>query len=787
MATTSTSTLATLVPMTPEQQRLSEPARNCVRELRRLLDGTWNADSVSALQDALERLSDHAANLDVATVHAAALDLYAYLAPYDGALTPKAAQLAGLERLTNSLESALGAADEGARGGQYIDLLMVGEQPAAALVPALVERGYRCRVFDDGDDWVTQLREALPVAVITAADVAQATIELLDQQVRAHGQLSAVLLIALGGAEERLEALMSGADWFVDRLDDPGLAAQISEWIEARDTEPYRVLVIDDDRDMRLYCSTILQRAGMQVEDLADPDRALEVVARFKPDLVLVDLYMPKVDGITVTARLRADDSTTLLPIVFISGEMRDSARIQALRVGGDDFLTKPVQPRALLAAVRSRIKRARTLNRKLVAKSEARGGQLRRGDFLAELERVQAAGRGWRVLVAMRVDQHEGLRERLGLAGAHELEQAIGLRLREVLGSADRFALWEEFGFGLVLERGQREEIEQTVAALLKSVHDRPFRVRNQDTALTLSAGLAMPPRASKDASVDRWIASAFAALSMAVRLGGKRVEGVLSMDPSVLPPERLLVIRQALKELTRGTGLRIEFQPMLRLRGDRGHYSLSAPLRDARAPLSGIPRSEYLELAREHDALATIDRMSLFRAFEAIDELRTNNRSSRVLVPLDLAATNSRQVAWLEAELRRRPADSAALIVEIETALIVERPALRAILRRLKDCGIALAAVDRSGGLVALEALAELPIDLLRVPHRAIQQAPPEQVSAVLSQWRGMGRELLVDEIEDVRAVTGLWNLGIDYLQGDALAASSPRLDFDFGDIAL
>jgi len=191
-------------------------------------------------------------------------------------------------------------------------------------------------------------------------------------------------------------------------------------------------------------------------------------------------------------------------------------------------------------------------------------------------------------------------------------------------------------------------------------------------------------------------------------------------------LPPERVLIIREWVKEAVAGDNVLIEFQPVLPLQGElTGLYALDAKLRDYRAPLAGVIRREYLGLARDAGALAMIDRMSLFSAFEAIEQERARGRATRVLVPMDLATVNDAQLVWLDAEVRRRKASSDGLIIEFDADMALGRPELVRVVQRLEDHGIVIAISDQSGDLGRIGQLQRFPAGLLRLPMTAIEAA--------------------------------------------------------------
>lgn len=659
-----------------------------------------------------------------------------------------------------------------------LDLLGGGDTMAGHLQSALAEVGGRLRRFERAERWVEALRQSVPDAVMVPASLSTAIADMLGKLSLSGVPAGNVLLATFGRPKERLDALIGGADWFVERSTDPLIGRALVDWLLRQDVEPFRVLLIDDDRETRLLCSSVLRKVGMQVEELADPAGAVDAVRRFRPDLVLLDLHMPGQDGLSVVEALRASEAAPLLPVVFLSGEDRPSARSAALRGGADDFLAKPVRPQVLVSAVRSRIKRARSLNRQLSQRHHSPGGRLRRAHLLDLLQaRIEHPGAEWELLLALRIDDHESLRESLGLAGSHALERQIAECLGKALDPRDSFALWEEFGFGLLLARSQREELAAALPSLLQAVAAEQVRVGAESLSLRASIGYALAPAAG---GREAWLKQAFAALAMARRLGGGRAEGVLSRDPSALPPERIMVINQALKDIGRGRLPRVEFQPMLQLRGEQGHYALISKLADLRSPLEGFPRSQYRELARAEGQLGLIDRLALFHAIETLDDRRQRGLSARVLVAVDLPSFDARQMAWLGAERQRRPEAVGDLLLEFDFETLRE-DAHQARLRELAALGLDLAAADPSGSLIALQELLDAPVGLLRLPLAAVQNAAPERLTALIEPWRNRGRRLLVDGVEDLKTVSGLWNLGIDYLQGDALAAPLPRIEDD------
>ncbi|MFJ3880252.1 response regulator transcription factor [Streptomyces sp. NPDC090077] len=124
-----------------------------------------------------------------------------------------------------------------------------------------------------------------------------------------------------------------------------------------------RILVVDDDPTVSEVVAGYLQRAGFTVHRAADGPAALEAAARHRPDLVVLDLMLPGMDGLEVCRRLRANGNAThTLPVVMLTARGDEEDRILGLEVGADDYVTKPFSPRELVLRVRSVLRRASTV-----------------------------------------------------------------------------------------------------------------------------------------------------------------------------------------------------------------------------------------------------------------------------------------------------------------------------------------------------------------------------------------------------------------------------------------
>lgn len=113
------------------------------------------------------------------------------------------------------------------------------------------------------------------------------------------------------------------------------------------------ILVVDDDESTRVIVSTILEDAGFAVESVGSPGEALQAVARSAPDLLILDLWLPGMDGTVLIDEIRALDRTSRpAPVIMLTAVATDAARRAAYAAGCQLFLTKPVYPDHLVTAV---------------------------------------------------------------------------------------------------------------------------------------------------------------------------------------------------------------------------------------------------------------------------------------------------------------------------------------------------------------------------------------------------------------------------------------------------
>ena len=156
---------------------------------------------------------------------------------------------------------------------------------------------------------------------------------------------------------------------------------------------PPRILIVDDNPTNLEVLQVRLKAQGYELVTAVDGMDALAKVREFEPDLVLLDVMMPKLDGISVVKRLKQDSTFGFMPVILVTAKADTRDVVAGLEAGGDDYLTKPFEQAALVARVRSML-RIKELHDKMQAQSEQLSGwnqslEKRVAEQLAELERI--------------------------------------------------------------------------------------------------------------------------------------------------------------------------------------------------------------------------------------------------------------------------------------------------------------------------------------------------------------------------------------------------------------
>ncbi len=327
-----------------------------------------------------------------------------------------------------------------ATGTDAVRALVVDDDPHSAylLKGLLMAAGHDVIVTSDADGALAVARAEPMALVVVGAETAEAASLLSILEHDPETRKAAV--IALAEPARHAELLAAGADECLERPVQPAAFHEVCARVllEAGRREAPRILVVDDDASVRAICREILTQAGYSVRDVGSSDTALTEARRFRPDLVLLDVMMPVQDGFTTAERLRADTSTGMTPIIFLSAKGETADKVRAFRSGAEDYVVKPFDAVELVARV------GKALARQARELGASPTTQLPGADAItSEVERRISEGDHRAVCAYLDLDNFKAFNDHFGVARADAVIRQTGDLMREVvtrLGGAGDF-----------------------------------------------------------------------------------------------------------------------------------------------------------------------------------------------------------------------------------------------------------------------------------------------------------------------------------------------------------
>jgi diguanylate cyclase (GGDEF)-like protein len=322
----------------------------------------------------------------------------------------------------------------------------------------------------------------------------------------------------------RLAAARACSDaYFVKPVNVTNLCATLSGLTSTEKPEPFKVMIVDDDPHLTELHSTFLNGAGMITRTLNDPLQAMPVLFEFQPDLILLDMNMPGCNGIELARAIRQIDAFSGIPIVFLSSETDKDLPFHAMRIGGDEFLSKPIQADHLVSAVRARAGRMRAIRLSMV--QDAITGLLNHTNLRECLVRSIADARknGKNLCFAMiDIDNFRQINDSHGHKTGDQVLVTMARFLQQRCRSTDIVGRYGSNEFAVILQdcdiatgTSMLEQLRESFAAI-------QFPAGNTSFSATFSCGVA---QLSRDGDLEELCKAVDAAVTEAKKTGRNRV----------------------------------------------------------------------------------------------------------------------------------------------------------------------------------------------------------------------------------------------------------------------
>jgi diguanylate cyclase (GGDEF)-like protein len=560
-----------------------------------------------------------------------------------------------------------------------------------------------------------------------------------------------------------------------------------------------RIMMIDDEPITLEVMREFLEEAGyVNFIETSEPEQAMGLVAEQLPDVILLDLMMPVVNGFDILAALRGDDRFRHIPVIVLTSSTNAGAKLKALELGATDFLAKPVDPSELALRIRNTLVAKVYLDR--LAYIDILTGLPNRRMFCDHLEwTLRQAQRYGRVgaLLYINIDRFKKVNEALGPTFADAFLQAIGTRLEQSVrtsdmvgrADADQPYLSRVGGdeFAVLLSEIDQAEDAIHVAARMLQLMKAPFQIGERELFMTCSVGIAVFPDDGMDR--DLLLQNAGVAMHTAKQQGGNAYR-FYSSDLNERSLQFLGLQSDLHKALDRNE-LRLYYQPKVDA-GSRRIVGAEALIRWQHPERGFVGPDEFIPMAEENGLIVQIGAWVLAEACRNIRSWQ----ACGLAIPRISVNVSSRQFGTpgfydvVHGIVADSGVDPSHITFEVTESVLMENAAESTdLLHRFKAMGMRLSMDDFGTGYSSLSYLRRFPLDELKIDRSFLAELDGGKgddgkgtlIGGIIALGHSLGLRIVAEGVETEAQLAFLQQQRCDECQGYLFSKPLPAVEFE------
>ena len=683
-------------------------------------------------------------------------------------------------------DTPISALDASARGQRIYHLTEYGSL-SMEVDHQLEREGYNLELLDNEEE-LAELLQALPADLVMIDPGFASKVDRLDKIIggfRAGNSKHKLLAIQILDMEtDGTEALakFTGMDAVINRNTDArGIVSRIDQLLRFGKADQYRVLIVEDDRSQAMFAEGILRNAEISTKVLLETDNLIDDIIEFKPDLVLMDLNMPQRSGIELTEMIRQTREFQNIPIIVLSGETDEERQLLSIEAGGDDFLSKPIRPRRLIAAVQNRIKRHRAMIAEIAAQNANPGtGLLLRAQLMDLLK--QRIGRPNHALFFIEINGVNLLKDRIGLSALEILLKKFASFVAHCCDPSP-VARFGDSSFVMLYE-GDTGDSALTARAerLRQQVMSQKYELQGQSVEFRIQIGICNFELAQNNSDI------LINAAERTARTARGMTSGVaIFKAQSSAESQREDVLVKLLTGAANGINLSHVYQPIVAVAGgEEKRYQTLLRLKAEDGSL--ISAAEFIPLAEKSGLIITLDRWSLAKAADTITEHQEDGDEIKLFVnQANATLLDPGQLEWLKNLLKANSLPSNSLVLEINhNDALLNQNSISAFCQALIYDGIQFCLSRYNPRSDESNLLDTIPVSYIKLApgltSGLLQEGVRDQVKNVIEYAHRNGIEVIAHGVEDAHSAATLWMSGIDFIQGNLVQPATGKLEFGF-----
>jgi len=389
--------------------------------------------------------------------------------------------------------------------------------------------GYQVETFHDATTALEHVKQTLPTAMIIDVQLPEGSLAGTALAQRFHSfskhKIPLMFISVRDDWDARLEAVRSGGQFYLLKpLDFSELLECLDVLTRIDEQDPYRILIVDDMEVLSEHYALVLQSAGMSTHVINEPNNLFEPLHSFKPELILMDLNMPTCSGTEAAKVIRQKEEFTSIPIVYLSTESNHERQMNAMRLGGDDFLQKPITDEDLKTAVSIRAERFRRI--RALMNRDSLTGLLNHATLKMYLDTETSRARRHQTHLSfaiLDIDHFKAVNDTYGHPMGDRVLKSISRLLSQRLRKSDIIGRYGGEEFAIVFPETPINTAMKVLDGLRQQFSEIIHVHKNARFSCTFSAGIsALPPHTQ---SADDLVCVADEALYQAKHGGRNQV----------------------------------------------------------------------------------------------------------------------------------------------------------------------------------------------------------------------------------------------------------------------
>ena len=543
--------------------------------------------------------------------------------------------------------------------------------------------------------------------------------------------------------------------------------------VDSRDSKPKKILVVEDDETQILITKQILRHANMQVMAITKGEEVLEFLDSFKPDLILMDLYLKGITGDKLVKIIRKEHKNKSLPIVFLTADTSVESRMKVLNAGADDLLTKPIDSDLLVAAISNRIQR-NTVNKPQIDMHFLENTTHKVGNIEQDTLKfffTKNIDNPYASIIWLKVKNNKALLKKLGLFKYKLLCQNM---FKNLPTSNIEFTVRIDYTASfIVLASGNldRSNAIAWVKMIQNWLTENYFSIDSKDYYVVLNTIILseIPTKVNKELLIQN-------AENIFI---DNELDSEITLLEEGIEEKQFHTVQTQIENAIKTRNFYWLYQPIISTQDEKQEiYQLMLRIKTPSG--DELVSSDFLDVAKKTGLLRVLDRFTLEHAIRMIRAGEQKKITSRTLLNQILSDYQSKNLRTKKLALINQlklPLGSIVFQFSVNDA-IEYMSSLSEIGRDINRIKIKICLSNFDCSHNAWEIARKLNVSWIRLSPfdkngSTLNSSNPETLSKVIRKAQILGYKVFVSTIESAGHAADLWKLNIDYLQGNFIQA--------------